>query len=368
MRAPDVTRLPVPAAPLAASGMKGSTGTPAAGRSSWWQRAALAAGVVGLGVLIKALPHTGWPSLLARVGPVLPLVCGVALGWMALYARGLRGILGGAVSWGRLFYNRVVGEAYNVVMPFGDVGGDPLRILDLGAEVGTARAVRAIVLDRLTYATSGLLFSALASLWAVWSFAWDRRIERLLTGYAMVALPAAAVVSLLATRPESARLVARLLGLVKVRVPEMPTALPTRVFLRALGWNLLGRAGVMAEVALLLVALGQKVRPDSLVAIAAVLSVAGMVFFFIPNGIGVNEGATVLALQLTGYGEGVGLAVGLARRVRQLLLAAAGVAISALWRPGRASSQPAIAAKAVLVARLEAGAVRTGPVPSSRAC
>jgi uncharacterized membrane protein YbhN (UPF0104 family) len=120
----------------------------------------------------------------------------------------------------------------------------------------------------------------------------------------------------------------------------MPSALPAGVFLRALGWNLLGRAGVMAEVALLLLALGQKVRLDALVAISAMLSVAGMVFFFIPNGIGVNEGATVLALELTGYGKGVGLAVGLARRARQLLLAAAGVAVSALWRPGRPSVVP----------------------------
>jgi hypothetical protein len=332
---------------IAPSAVKKAVAVPTAASASWWQRGALAAGVVGLCVLVRALPHAGWPTLLARLGPVLPLVCGVALGWMASYARGLRGILGGAVGWGRLFYNRVVGEAYNVVMPFGDVGGDPLRILDLGAEVGTARAVRAIVLDRLTYATSGLLFSALTSLGAVHVFAWDSRIERLLTGYAMMALPAAAVVSLVATRPESGRLVARLLGLVKVRVPEMPSALPTRVFLRALGWNLLGRAGVMAEVALLLLALGQQVRLDALVAIAAMLSVAGMVFFFIPNGIGVNEGATVLALELTGYGKGVGLAVGLARRVRQLLLAAAGVAVSALWRPGRPSAVSSVVSSVV---------------------
>jgi hypothetical protein len=277
----------------------------------------------------------------------------------------LRVILGGAVTWGRLFYNRVMGEAYNVVMPFGDVGGDPLRILDLGAEVGTARAVRAIVLDRLTYATSGLLFSALTSLVAVRVFAWDTRIERLLTGYALVALLAASVVFLVATRPQSGRLVARLLGLVKVRVPELPSGLSTRVFLRALGWNLLGRAGVMAEVGLLLLALGQRVRLDALVGIAAMLSVAGMVFFFVPNGIGVNEGAAVFALKLTGYGEGVGLAVGLARRVRQLLLAAAGVGVSALWRPGRAAARPSsMEAQAILVARLEAGSASPGSVHS----
>jgi hypothetical protein len=316
-----------------------AAGAPA--HASWGQRAVLIGGVVGIVVIWMRLPHADWYALLARIGPALPLLLAVAVGWMALYARGLHEIVDGAVDWGRLLYIRVVGEAYNVIMPIGDVGGDPLRIATLGAQVGTAGAVRAIVLDRLVYVTSGFLFSAATSTAAVRAFTWDARLERLLVGYATVALAAAAVLFLLATRPAAARALGRLLRVVHVRVPVMPSALPARVFVRALGWNLLGRAGALVEIALILLALGEDVRPQAVVAITGILSVTGIVFFFVPNGLGVNEGATVFAFTLTGYGEGVGLAVGLVRRARQLLLALAGVALHALWPLApRARPQP----------------------------
>jgi uncharacterized membrane protein YbhN (UPF0104 family) len=309
-------------------------------RSRWWQRVVVLVGVACLVALASSLPRTDWVGSVARIGPALPLLCAVAIAWMSLYARGLGVILGGVIGWGRLVYNRFVGEAYNVVIPFGDLGGDPLRILDIGAQVGTTTAVRAIVLDRLVYASSGLVFSASSSMVAVRAFAWDPRLQQLFVGYAMVAFGAAVVVFLLATRQETGRVIQRVLGLARITLPELPAPLPIRVFARALGWNLLGRAGVLVEVGVLLRVLGQPVRLAAIVAIGALLSVAGMVFFFVPNGIGVNEGAAVFALKLTGYDEAVGLTIGVARRGRQLVLAAAGVVLSGLWRPRRGPVHP----------------------------
>jgi uncharacterized membrane protein YbhN (UPF0104 family) len=296
----------------------------------------MVAGAFGFVVMVRSLPRANWSDLIARVGPVLPVLAGIAVGWMALYARGLRVILDGAIGWGRLIANRIVGDAYNVVAPVGDVGGDPVRIFDLAADLGTAPAVRAIVLDRIVYSTSGLLFSALGSAAALRTFTWHSRIERLLVVYVVVALAAAFVLFLLATSGAIGRAIARLLQFAKLRSPELPAPLPVAAFARSLGWHLLGRSGVLVEVAVLLVALGQPLRLGALVAISALVSVAGIVFFFVPNGVGVNEGATVFALSLTGYSEGVGLAIGLARRVRQLVMTAAGVALTALRRRGRA--------------------------------
>jgi len=327
-------------------------------RSRWWQRVVVLVGVAGLVALARSLPRTDWVGSITRIGPALPLLCAVAIAWMSLYARGLRAILGGVIGWGRLLYNRFLGEAYNVVMPFGDLGGDPLRILDIGAQVGTATAVRAIVLDRLVYATSGLVFSASTSVVAVRSFAWDPRLQQLFVGYAMVAFGAAVVVFFLATRPETGRVIQRVLGLARITLPELPPPLPIRVFARALGWNLLGRAGVLVEVGVLLRVLAQPVRLAAIVAIGALLSVAGMLFFFIPNGIGVNEGAAVFALKLTGYDEAVGVTIGLARRGRQLVLAAAGVVLSGLWRPRKGPVHPLPGPSQPL--QLEQGAASSG--------
>jgi len=300
--------------------------------SAWWQRGMLLAGVVGLVVLLWSLPRANWAVLFVRVGPFFPLLAAIALGWMALYARALRVILDGSVAWGRLVRNRVVGDAYNVIMPLGDVGGDPIRIADLGAQVGTAAGVRAIVFDRLVYVTGGFLFSAVSSAVAVRAFDWDSRLEWLLSGYVAAALTTAVALFLLTTHAATARWIGRGLRFVRVPVPELPAALPVRTFVRALLWNLLARAGVLLELSILLLALGQPLRLDAIVGISAIMSVAGIVFTFVPNGIGVNEGAAVLALTLTGYGESVGLAVGLARRARQLLLAMGGIALYSLGR------------------------------------
>ena len=303
--------------------------------STWWQRGVMLAGTFGFVWLVRSLPHADWPTPISQVGPVLPVAAGVALVWMAFYARGVRGGLDGAVGWGRLVYNRVIGDAYNVIAPIGDVGGDPLRMMDLAAQVGTAAAVRAIVIDRVVYATSGLVFSALGSAAAGCAFTWQLRIERLLVAYAVAALVVSVALSLVATRPEIARGIGRLLRRAKVSLPELPAALPPKLFIRALGWHLLGRASIMVEIAILLHALGQPVRLTALVASSALVSVAGIIFFFVPNGVGVNEGAAVFALTLSGYSESVGVAVGVARRARQLVMTAAGVALTALWRPGR---------------------------------
>ncbi|HVR63165.1 MAG TPA: lysylphosphatidylglycerol synthase domain-containing protein [Polyangia bacterium] len=307
--------------------------TQAAPRSAWWQRGLLLVGVIGVGLLIRSLPAAGWPALLGRVGPALPLMVAVALGWVALYSRQFSVILDGSIGWGRLIYNRVVGDAYNAIIPVGDLGGDPVRLMDLAAQVGTATAVRGMVIEHLVSLTGSLTFSSLSVLVAVRVYDWPARLAHPLTVYAAGALVVAGAVFLLATGGQSARLIGRLLRLFKLRAPELPPAVSKRLFARALGWNLLGRFGVLAEIAVVLLALGQPVRLGALVAINAILSTATNVFTFVPNGVGINEGASVLALSLTGYGEAIGLTVGLARRARQLLLVAAGVALHALRRP-----------------------------------
>lgn len=299
---------------------------------SWWRRGFLFGGAAGLVIVLRSLPRADWAGLLTRVGPAFPLLVAIAVGGSTLYARGLRVILNDAVRWGSLIKNRVIGDAFNVLMPFGDIGGDPLRVMHLGAQLGTPNAVRGIVFDRLVYATSGFIFSGAACAKAVRDFAWDRRLERFLMSYVVVSLVASIVLFLLATSPRAVRWSAWALRVLKVPMPELPSPLSPGTFARALGWNLAGRAGVLIEMAVLLLALGQPVRFEALVGIAAIISVAGIMFTFIPNGIGVNEGAAMLALTLTGYGETIGLAVGLARRARQLMLAAAGVTLHALAR------------------------------------
>jgi 1L-myo-inositol 1-phosphate cytidylyltransferase / CDP-L-myo-inositol myo-inositolphosphotransferase len=331
---------------LAAQGVvEKAVGSSGGGQQRWWQRAASIAGLVGLVALVDAAPAGELMALLGRLGPGVPLLALIALGWMAAYARGLRAILDGAVSWSRLLYNRLVGEAFNVLTPLAGLGGDPLKVLDLSPHVGTARAIRAVVIDRFAYAAAGLLFSAAGAVAAVSTYAWEAPVERLLVGYAVGALLLAAVLFLAVTRPASTAWAAKLLRLAKLQAPVAPQTLAPRIFARALIWNLVGRVWGLVEIVVLLYFLGQDIRGEAVLAIGTILSVSGIIFFFVPSGIGVSEGAAVLALTMTGYGEAVGLAVGLGRRLRLMLTASAGVALSVLWRPappvGQTWQQPA---------------------------
>jgi uncharacterized membrane protein YbhN (UPF0104 family) len=64
-------------------------------------------------------------------------------------------------------------------------------------------------------------------------------------------------------------------------------------------------------------------------------------FFFIPSGVGVFEGGHVFMFHLLGLDSGLGLAVGLLRRIRKVLWVLIGflmLAISARIRATRAKS------------------------------
>ena len=306
------------------------TTTSRAARRRWWRWAAMALGAGLLVYLVRSLPARQLVPLFVALGPALPVLPVLAVLWLAAYARGMGIFLGGEVRWTRLLYNRLVADAWAALTPLGGLGGEPVKILDLAPQVGAARAVRATVLDRLAYAAAGLVFSGVGSLIAVGTYRWSAVTENALLAYGVLALLVATALGLAATRTRWAARLFRNGG----------GAVPARVFVRALLWNLLGRVLGLLEIALLLLALGQAVRPEAVVAIGALLAVSGIVFFFVPSGVGVSEGAAVLALSLTGYPETVGLAVGLARRVRSLSMAGLGLALHTFWPPsGQKSPQ-----------------------------
>ena len=306
--------------------------------SRWWRRLLVGAGVAGLVALVRSLPPQDWAALVRQVGPALPVLVAVAVGWMAAYARGLSVIVDGAVGWGRLLHSRMVSEAYNVLTPLAGMGGEPMKVIDLASRMGTPRAVRAVVIDRVAYLTGGLVFSGLGTAVAVRALQVDDRIERLLIGYVVVALILAALLSLALTRSQTAAWADRLVRLFRLQGSLESGPVPIGRFGRAVAWNLAGRALGLIEITLLLVALGQQPRVDAVISIAGLLAVAGIVLFFVPSGLGVSEGAAVFAFALAGYGQEVGLAAGLARRARLLLTAAAGVALSAFSRSGPAGA------------------------------
>jgi hypothetical protein len=118
--------------------------------------------------------------------------------------------------------------------------------------------------------------------------------------------------------------VARALGLAgEYRAAPMPRG----TFAAALALNVAGRAASLLEVAALLHLLDVPAGAVHVVAMGAVLSATSILFFAIPQGIGVSEAGVAGAFLVLGLPVDVGLAFALLRRGRIVFWALVGLAV-----------------------------------------
>ena len=66
---------------------------------------------------------------------------------------------------------------------------------------------------------------------------------------------------------------------------------------------------------------------SSIITVSAFISMSGVIFFIIPQGLGVSEASVSTAFVFLGLGASVGLIFGLVRRARVIFWALLGVAI-----------------------------------------
>jgi uncharacterized protein (TIRG00374 family) len=226
-----------------------------------------------------------------------------------------------------------------VLVPSGKLGGDPLRAwLVARSGVSGGRAIGGVTVDRTLEIGSSAPFSvifavlllqygvprleqALVTVLAgtlalgVGVFIAVRRLRR---GRGLVASLArstplrrlAAVESRLDVAVEADQATADLVG--------RPRRIAT-----AFGAGLVANVLVIAEFTMLLLAFG--LPSDTTAVVAAIFATGAAHMLPIPAGVGVLEGAQIWIFQMLGYSTDVGLAVGLAVRLREFLWMAPGV-------------------------------------------
>ena len=308
------------------------------------------AGLLLLAWLVSRMPIGAIQESFRHAGAGVVFVLAAAPLWYAANAIGVGLLLDGRVRFRHLFYNQVLGETMNTIVPLAGLGGDIFRIRHLGQLVGATSATRAIVQDRLVHALSGPLFAGAAIALTIW----------------MVPLEPAVVAGLAVT---AGLLIAgglALLGLVLTPYPtRWSTALVRRVLrssaagpiealnrrrlLAVLGVKMAGRVLNLVETAIILRLLDLSVTPELVIAIAGLLSASAVVFFMVPQGLGVNEASITGAFTMVGLAASYGLAFGLIRRARVVTWAALGLLIQASvwgWKRVRASTTGSSAAVA----------------------
>lgn len=299
--------------------------------------------------LLGREPRPGW--LAAFVVAIAAVFVVHALRWRLLLAG-----LGTHRMLGRLTAYRAAGQSLSSLVPSGKLGGEPLRAFLLARDgVTGTRAIASVAVDRAleigAAAPFAFLYAALLLRRGVPEL--EGALASVTIAVAALAAGIAVTVRRLRRREGLVTAVARSTGLGRLRLVRQnmevleaaeedvtrlihQPGLVGRAFALGLGANVL----VFVEYHLLLAAFGLPASP--LATVAVVFATGAAHSLPVPAAVGVLEGAQIFVLGTLGHSPEVGLAVGLAVRLRELIWVLPGlvylagralVAPLARWRP-----------------------------------
>ncbi len=296
--------------------------------------------VVGAGVLAWVLHRFGGPALgvlALRPEPILlaAFPAAVAVSFLG-YAWRWRMVLAGLAErapLGRLAAYRAAGQSLSSLIPSGRLGGEPLRALLLARDgVPAGSAIAAVAVDRTLEMGAGIPFVCLYA-----AVLLRRGVPELQGAFVTVTVGAAALVAGITLTVRRLRsgaglvtAVARSTGLDRLRIVRGQmgvladaeaaaarlVAEPGRL-MRAFAVGLAVNVVVMVEYRILLGAFG--LPADPVAVMAAIFATGAAHSLPVPAAVGALEGAQTWLFTTLGHAPEVGLAVGLAVRLRELV-------------------------------------------------
>jgi len=261
----------------------------------------------------------GWAAL------ATPLI---ALLWFGANTTASHALFGARVPWLTLFLIRLMGEGYNALLPKAGIAGEPIKVQHLTAYVTADRACIGVVLDRLLNMLSGLVVSGALIAASLVLFTWPAIVIAAAVSYIALAAVGAFVLAR-ALRRDPAGIGAWVLRRLGHGETNRPTISGSAV-VQAFVWHLFGRMAMALEVVFLLYLLDLDFGLATVIALTGVLSAAGAISFIIPQSLGVAEAAAAFAFFLVGFPPVLGVAFGLVRRGRALLISMLGVGVHVL--------------------------------------
>lgn len=296
---------------------------------------------VGAAEILDRLRGMGW-AVLGVLLPYLVVYALDTLGWRVTLPRRM------PVSLARLFCLRVAGEALNALTPTGYLGGEPVKAWLLkGAGVPWREGVASVVVAKTTMLLAQAAFVALGVLLALVRGAVSLRAG----GSALAAVAGIALLLALFAVGQRHGLFGWALGCLR-RLRLLPVLVPAdaaggvdevlrgfyaersgRFFLSAV-LHFLGWVVGTVEVLLILGLLRVPVDVSTALAMEALVSVAKAAGFFVPGGLGVQEGGIVVIFLAFHLAAPAAITYGLVRRAREALWAGLGVLILVQAGPG----------------------------------
>jgi putative membrane protein len=277
---------------------------------------------------------------------VLPIggICIYRLLTLALNARSWQVLLptAGRPAFPTLFRLRWIGESVNSLLPVAQVGGDLARASLVAARgVPRADAAASMMADLGTGIVSQMVFGAAGAVALARLLPANQEHPvwvKAVAGLAILTLSVIALSVLL--HLGAARVAARVLassrmrqhwgklagGLTRFDQSMAALLARERVLAEAFTWHLVGWISQVGETWLLLALFGSPPSLSAAFAIESMTTAARGAAFFVPSGIGVQELTIFSMARLVGVDMEVALALGIAKRARELVMGVPGLA------------------------------------------
>ncbi|MCK7480612.1 MAG: lysylphosphatidylglycerol synthase domain-containing protein [Candidatus Moduliflexus flocculans] len=338
-----------------AGGLTGSQSGAGSSRSVWRPSRLLlgGAGFLLLAYLVLKIGLGTVLSQLARFGPWFLATIAVAFAWLFVQA----------CAWGlvqaahfrpvpllRLFRAKIISDSLNALIPSASLGGDAARAFLIRRHVPLTEGIPGVLVDKTIEFSSGVLFLVtgfLLSLLFVDLPRWMNVAAAVCLGGSVVGV----VLLILFQRkgtfwalgrvakvvPEVGRFAARREAGIRQLDRNLRLVyanIDARTALAAL-LHYVSRFLGAAEIFIIMRVLGTPATFLQAVFIAAGVTIINTAFFVVPGHVGVMESAHVVILQSLGFSAGLGLGLGVIRRLRKLATMAVGMVLLGLEKRKR---------------------------------
>lgn len=238
------------------------------------------------------------------------------------------------------FRLRIIGDALNNVLPSANLGGDAARAYLIKNNIPLNEGIAGVFVDKTIEFIGGMLFTATGLLV---SFLFSYIPESLiLPGLICLGITFLGITTLI---------ILQLNGFYKILlkitsfIPSIQRLLKNQEtkfrslennlrmlytkaiwkMVLALAFHYLARILGAVEVFIILKVLGIQTNFIEALFISAMVTIINTIFFLMPGQWGVTEGAFVLVLKSLGYSAGIGLSLGIIRRIRKLFYVGLGL-------------------------------------------
>ncbi len=301
---------------------------------------------IGTAIFLVTLFTLGWAQVLSqlhRVGWGLLVVIAFhafsqtlfTLAWCWTFPREEH-----RVPFRMLLRARLAGEALNYLIPSASMGGEPLKARLLRARLSWSSGLAAVAVAKYSYILAQLLIMIVGCSIVLATIALPQTV-RVTLFLPLVIITVGLVVlyygqcrgmfgwlsGILAARGVGRRYLQPRLEEIR-RMDEVIASVyhnQGRDFAVSLFLNLVGWAGGVVEVFLVLGFLGLSTSWVTALSIESLSLMISAALFFVPWQAGTQETGKVLIFQIVGLGPAAGLALGIIRRVRELVWAGIGL-------------------------------------------